>query len=91
VAALLLSSHDLFPQTSSLTLSAALLRAILMNHLAHSEASRLAKNVESTLKTKLDDLENAYTQLDTELRRYVSPLSSLTPLLTRRLASPLDK
>ncbi|KAJ7791722.1 hypothetical protein B0H14DRAFT_3115380 [Mycena olivaceomarginata] len=56
--------------TSSLTLSAALLRAILMNHLAHSEASRLAKNVESTLKTKLDDLENAYTQLDTELRRY---------------------
>ncbi|KAJ7312879.1 hypothetical protein DFH08DRAFT_821723 [Mycena albidolilacea] len=55
--------------TSSLTLSAALLRAILMNHLAHSEASRLAKNVESTLKTKLDDLENAYAQLDTELRR----------------------
>ncbi|KAJ6482481.1 hypothetical protein C8R45DRAFT_303007 [Mycena sanguinolenta] len=56
--------------TSSLTLSAALLRAILMNHLAHSEASRLAKNVETTLKTKLDDLETAYSQLDAEMRRY---------------------
>ncbi|KAF8201306.1 hypothetical protein K438DRAFT_1441333, partial [Mycena galopus ATCC 62051] len=56
--------------TSSLTLSAALLRAILMNHLAHSEASRSAKNTETTLKTKLDDLETAYSQLDAEMRRY---------------------
>ncbi|KAJ7238089.1 hypothetical protein B0H12DRAFT_1204324 [Mycena haematopus] len=55
--------------TSSLTLSAALLRAILMNHLAHSEASRLAKNVEATLKTKLDDLETAYSKLDAEMKR----------------------
>ncbi|KAJ7916732.1 hypothetical protein B0H13DRAFT_1608946 [Mycena leptocephala] len=55
--------------TSSLTLSAALLRAILMNHLAHSESSRLAKNVEMTLKTKLDDLEIANGKLDAELRR----------------------
>ncbi|KAJ6551228.1 hypothetical protein B0H19DRAFT_1296365 [Mycena capillaripes] len=58
--------------TSSLTLSAALLRAILMNHLAHSEASRLAKNVETTLKTKIDDLEIANGKLDAELRRYAS-------------------
>ncbi|KAJ7705570.1 hypothetical protein B0H17DRAFT_1156867 [Mycena rosella] len=56
--------------TSSLTLSAALLRAILMNHVAHSEASRLAKNVEATLKTKLDDLELTNNKLDAELRRY---------------------
>ncbi|KAF7377519.1 RING-type domain-containing protein [Mycena sanguinolenta] len=61
--------------TSSLTLSAALLRAILMNHLAHSEASRLAKNVETNLKTKLDDLETAYSQLDAEMRRYTSKLT----------------
>ncbi|KAF7369177.1 RING-type domain-containing protein [Mycena venus] len=72
--------------TSSLTLSAALLRAILMNHLAHSEASRLAKNVESTLKTKLDDLENAYTKLNAELRQYAAFLFSLTLSLTRLLS-----
>ncbi|KAJ7472407.1 hypothetical protein B0H11DRAFT_2038898, partial [Mycena galericulata] len=55
--------------TSSLTLSAALLRAILMNHVAHSEASRTAKNVEATLKTKLDDLEIMNSKLEAELRR----------------------
>ncbi|KAJ6498588.1 hypothetical protein C8R47DRAFT_310931 [Mycena vitilis] len=55
--------------TSSLALSAALLRAILMNHLAHSESSRLAKNVETTLKTKIDDLEITTGKLDAELRR----------------------
>ncbi|KAJ7769689.1 hypothetical protein DFH07DRAFT_282189 [Mycena maculata] len=55
--------------TSSLTLSAALLRAILMNHVAHSEASRTAKNVEATLKTKLDDLEIMNSKLEGELRR----------------------
>ncbi|KAJ6618154.1 hypothetical protein B0H10DRAFT_2378514 [Mycena sp. CBHHK59/15] len=60
--------------TSSLTLSAALLRAILMNHVAHSEASRSAKNIEATLKTKLDDLEITNGKLDAELRRYAAPI-----------------
>ncbi|KAJ7182806.1 hypothetical protein C8R43DRAFT_13386 [Mycena crocata] len=60
---------DALSQTSSLTLSAALLRAILMNHVAHSEASRTAKNVEATLKTKLDDLEITNSKLEAELRR----------------------
>ncbi|KAJ7097652.1 hypothetical protein C8R44DRAFT_368955 [Mycena epipterygia] len=55
--------------TSSLTLSAALLRAILMNHVAHSESSRMAKNVEATLKSKLDDIEITNNKLDAELRR----------------------
>ncbi|KAJ7489199.1 hypothetical protein FB451DRAFT_1522670 [Mycena latifolia] len=59
--------------TSSLTLSAALLRAILMNHVAHSEASRMAKNVEATLKTKIDDLELTNGKLDAELRRLTRP------------------
>ncbi|KAJ7677992.1 hypothetical protein DFH06DRAFT_1079262 [Mycena polygramma] len=59
--------------TSSLALSAALLRAILMNHLAHSESSRLAKNVETTLKTKIDDLEITTGKLDAELRRLTLP------------------
>ncbi|KAJ6464812.1 hypothetical protein DFH09DRAFT_957634 [Mycena vulgaris] len=62
-------TSDARSQTSSLTLSAALLRAILMNHVAHSEASRMAKNVEATLKTKLDDLELMNEKLDAESRR----------------------
>ncbi|RDB26180.1 hypothetical protein Hypma_006099 [Hypsizygus marmoreus] len=56
-------------QTTSLYLSAALLRAILMNHLAHSEASRNAKAVESQLKSKIDDLEIMNGKLEAELRK----------------------
>ncbi|RDB31065.1 hypothetical protein Hypma_000018 [Hypsizygus marmoreus] len=41
-------------QTTSLYLGAALLRAILMNHLAHSEASRNAKIIESQSKSKIE-------------------------------------
>lgn len=63
----LLSEKD--DQTSSLLLSAALLRAILMNHLAHSEASKNAKTVEANLKVKLDALETTNGTLENELRR----------------------
>ncbi|KAJ7621302.1 hypothetical protein FB45DRAFT_139103 [Roridomyces roridus] len=63
-------THEAKPdETSSLTLSAALLRAILMNHVAHSEASKFAKNVEANLKAKLDDFEIMTNKLDSELRR----------------------
>ncbi|KAF9456308.1 hypothetical protein BDZ94DRAFT_1177986 [Collybia nuda] len=55
--------------TTSLYLSAALLRAILMNHLAHSEASRNAKTIEANLKAKLDDAEITNGKLETELRK----------------------
>ncbi|KAF9527170.1 hypothetical protein CPB83DRAFT_895412 [Crepidotus variabilis] len=55
-------------QTSSLVLSAALLRAILMNHLAHSEASKTSKTSESNLKMKIDELENANAKFESELR-----------------------
>jgi len=48
-------------------LSAALLRAILLNCLAYSEASKAAKNVETTLKSKLDDALLAKEQIETEL------------------------
>jgi hypothetical protein len=54
---------------TSLSLSAALLRAILMNHLAHSEASKIAKNTEATLKAKIDDMDVAHGKLEAELRR----------------------
>ncbi|KAF8815549.1 hypothetical protein BYT27DRAFT_6678233 [Phlegmacium glaucopus] len=56
-------------QTSSLYLSAALLRAILMNHLAHSEASKAAKTTEANLKSKIDEVEAQKLQVETELRR----------------------
>lgn len=58
-----------FFQNSSLFLSAALLRAILMNHVAHSEASKQAKSTEASLKGKLDDMELANSKLEAELRR----------------------
>ncbi|KAG1813689.1 uncharacterized protein BJ212DRAFT_1569371 [Suillus subaureus] len=55
---------------SSLSLSAALLRAILMNHFAHSEATKMAKGVEATLKGKLDDAELTITKLEADLKQY---------------------
>ncbi|KAH7915535.1 hypothetical protein BJ138DRAFT_997626 [Hygrophoropsis aurantiaca] len=57
-------------QLSSLSLSAALLRAILMNHFAHSEATKMARNVEADLKEKLGDMEMTVTKLDAELHKY---------------------
>jgi len=56
-------------QISSLSLSAALLRAILMNHFAHSEASKAAKTAEANLKNKIDDVEAQKQQAETELRK----------------------
>ena len=69
------SAHLTPPWQTSLSLSAALLRAILMNHLAHSEASKLAKNTEATLKGKLDDMDVANGKLEAELRRCVTHLA----------------
>ena len=66
------TAHDFFlptPQVSSLTLSAALLRAILVNHFAHSEVTKMAKAVETNLKGKLDDMELTVTKLEAELKQ----------------------
>jgi hypothetical protein len=57
---------------TSLYLSAALLRAILMNHFAFAEVTKTAKNVEATLKGKVDDLEIKNEKLESELRKQVS-------------------
>ncbi|KAF4621577.1 hypothetical protein D9613_012623 [Agrocybe pediades] len=54
--------------TSSLFLSAALLRAILMNHVAHSDASKAAKAAEANLKNKIEDLQAHNEKLDADLR-----------------------
>ncbi|KAG2004759.1 hypothetical protein CC2G_003284 [Coprinopsis cinerea AmutBmut pab1-1] len=56
-------------QTSSLYLSAALLRAILVNHMAHAEASKSAKEKESSYKKQIAELEHSNERLDSELRR----------------------
>ncbi|CCM02688.1 uncharacterized protein FIBRA_04794 [Fibroporia radiculosa] len=58
-------------QSASLQLSAALLRAIIVNHLAHKQATEMAKTVEANLKEKLDEVEAAKEQLESELRRMV--------------------
>ncbi|KAG6918106.1 hypothetical protein DXG01_016560 [Tephrocybe rancida] len=55
---------------TSLFLSFVLLRAILMNHQAHSEASRNMKTVEANLRAKVDDLTINNEKLDSELRKY---------------------
>jgi len=70
-------TSDMEDQTS-LSLSAALLRAILMNHLAHSEASKSAKANEASLKGKIDDLDVTNSKLDAELRRQRSAFTQKT-------------
>ncbi|KAH9950749.1 hypothetical protein B0H21DRAFT_686066 [Amylocystis lapponica] len=56
-------------QASSLYLSAALLRAILVNHVAHSDATKAAKIVEHNLRKTVDELETANHDLEAEMRK----------------------
>ncbi|TBU45426.1 hypothetical protein BD309DRAFT_860138 [Dichomitus squalens] len=63
-----LTSDKVDEQTSSLQLSAALLRAILVNHVAHSEATRVAKAVESHLRERLEHADMEKEKLEAELR-----------------------
>lgn len=56
-------------QHASLQLSAALLRAILLNCLAYSEASKAAKSVETSLKEKLDNATAMKEHLEVELQK----------------------
>ncbi|KAJ4474267.1 hypothetical protein J3R30DRAFT_652637 [Lentinula aciculospora] len=60
------SASKLDDQSCSLYLSAALLRAILTNH---AEASKTAKSLEQNLKLKLEELEKANKNLESELHR----------------------
>ena len=70
-------------QHSALFLSAALLRAILMNHLVHSEASRTAKSNELALKSKIENLEFMHHALDVQHNRCVRNFSLLVlPLIS---------
>lgn len=56
-------------QSQALYLSAALLRAILTNHSAHSEATKSAKVLENSLKAKINELDEVREKLEAELRR----------------------
>ncbi|KAG6873114.1 hypothetical protein C0995_002777 [Termitomyces sp. Mi166 len=92
---------DVSAQTS-LLLSSALLRAILMNHQAHSEASRNMKIVEANLKAKIDELQLTNERIDTELRNNSAdarhsatsptpPSTSPTPYISASSQSPLSR
>ena len=61
-------SRSLF-QSTALQLSAALLRAILVNHVSHSEANKQSRSMELAVKEKLDEMETSHNKLEAELRR----------------------
>jgi len=63
-------------QSASLQLSAALLRAIIVNHLAHKQATDMARAVETNLKEKLEEVQAAKEQLEAELRRMTTQYSA---------------
>jgi len=77
------SAEQFLFQISSLFLSATLLRAILMNHLARSEASKSAKTAEGNLKIKFDAIENSNAQTSQSYAgTYHSILSEFSFLMT---------
>ncbi|GJJ12923.1 hypothetical protein Clacol_007170 [Clathrus columnatus] len=80
-------------QHASLQLSAALLRAILLNCLAYSEASKAAKSVETSLKEKLDSTLVMKEHLEVERTMYgqkVRECQDLRSELNRlKLATPV--
>jgi len=63
-------SHVFFvSQNTALQLSAALLRAILVNHVSHSEANKQSRSMELAIKERLDEMEASHNKLEAELRR----------------------
>ncbi|KZS90195.1 hypothetical protein SISNIDRAFT_211538 [Sistotremastrum niveocremeum HHB9708] len=57
------------PQHASLRLSADLLRAILLNCLAYSEATKIAKSTEVSLREQLDMYKAANERIESELKK----------------------
>ncbi|CAL1711076.1 unnamed protein product [Somion occarium] len=62
-------------KATSIHLSAALLRAILMNHNAHFEATKNAREIEGHLKGEIEELRATTDKLDTEIRSLRSQYS----------------
>ncbi|KAI0002487.1 hypothetical protein BJV74DRAFT_602398 [Russula compacta] len=63
--------------SSALYLSSLLLKAILANHVAFSDASKAAKHAEASLKLKVEELELEKGRLEVELHKQVSCSDSL--------------
>ncbi|KAF8273535.1 hypothetical protein EI94DRAFT_1654834 [Lactarius quietus] len=81
--------------SSALYLSSLLLKAILANHLAFSDAAKTAKHAESSLKLKVDELEHERSRLEVELHKQkvqynqkVQECQSLRLELGRFVATP---
>ncbi|KAH9072958.1 hypothetical protein EDB83DRAFT_2313078 [Lactarius deliciosus] len=55
--------------SSALYLSSLLLKAILANHVAFSDAAKTAKHAETSLKLKMDELEHERARLEVELHK----------------------
>lgn len=55
-------------------MSAALLHAILVNHVAHKHASDTSKQVENTLRDRLSVVQGEKEELEQELHRCVTRL-----------------
>ena len=58
-----------YVQSSALYLSSLLLKAILANHVAFSDAAKTAKHAETSLKLKVDELEHERSRLEVELHK----------------------
>ncbi|PCH38940.1 hypothetical protein WOLCODRAFT_141014 [Wolfiporia cocos MD-104 SS10] len=65
-------------QNASLQLSSALLHAIIVNHMAHKNASEIARATEARLQHRLEEVENAKEQLEAELQRLKSQYAAKT-------------
>ncbi|KAH8110185.1 hypothetical protein DFH11DRAFT_1622725, partial [Phellopilus nigrolimitatus] len=65
-------------QHTAIQLSHLLLRAILMNHIAHSEATKVAKGAEQQLRSRLADGDLIREKLDSDLRRHKNLLAAKT-------------
>jgi hypothetical protein len=56
-------------QSTALLLSSLLLKAILANHTVFSDAYKVAKNSEMSLKLQVDELNREKLELEAELHR----------------------
>jgi hypothetical protein len=81
--------------STALCLSSLLLKAILANHVAFSDASKAAKNTETSLKLKVDGLEREKGRLEVELHKQkvqhnqkVQECQSLRTELSRFVTTP---
>jgi len=81
--------------SSALHLSSLLLKAILANHVAFSDATKAAKHVEASLKLKVDELELEKGRLEVELHKQkvqynqkVQECQSLRTELSRFVSNP---